>query len=375
MIFIDSCVGYILPLVFTLGHGYCDISNSSGPRPQCFTIILYLIAFAASQSKCPEPSESHQSKHLTLKDEPEMIPVNKVQGLKQSVSMSILPDRIDDDDEDNRPMADLNKRRVSWAFEHPEIPECTDPSLDDIKSLLKKQIRSATETPDFIYLTVSALKNQVSSTYPYEHSGNQEFRKPAHRNLNKSLLAQRSILRNRPKSSPSSIDTKTKANISEGLAAFIEDNIDDGKSMKSGLTSAGRTTHSAKSTEKADPNCPAAGERAQSAQILRVQSAGTPRSKSADSWRLKTAKKLGQRTKKYHGLTTTATETSIVPMLMYPKDGLKPAGNTGNVKRWTSQQSIAKNHPLCSERSLKLRTYTEEVTYMAGLKTTTNKAC
>lgn len=299
-----------------------------------------------------------------------MIPVKEVPRIKQSASMSVLPDRTDDL---ARP-AGLDKRRVSWAFEHPEIPDCADPSLDDVKSLLKKQIRSSVETPDFIYLTISALKNQVMSTYPYEHSNNHEFPKPSH--ARKETSARKPILRHRPKSSPSSIDTKTKASLVEGMAEFLEEHAhaEDGKSMKSGRTSGGRTTHSARSVEKSNQSTTGGAQRAQSAQILRVQSAGLPRSKSADSWRVKTAKKLGEKTKGHHGLTTTATETSIVPMLMYPKDGLKPSLNSSNVKKWPSQQSIAKHHPLCADNNLKLRTYTQEMKHLANIQVHVNSA-
>ncbi|XP_067929155.1 F-box and WD repeat domain containing protein 10B-like [Watersipora subatra] len=315
-----------------------------------------------SQANCE--AEPPQSKHLTLKEEPELIPTSTAPKVKQSVSMSILPDRIDDDDDNEVPATSLEKRRVSWAFEHPEIPKCSDPSLNEMKTLLKKQIRSETQTPDFIYLTISALKNQVASTYPFEHSNNQEFP-----NKQKKNLTCKPILRYRPKSSPSSIDIKTKVDISEGLAEFLADHaiVDDGRSVRSGQTSAGRTSHSGKSMDRV-ASAATAEQRAQSAQMLRVQSAGTPRSKSADCWRVKTAKKLRTRTKGHHGLTTTATETSIVPMLMYPKDGLKPTADKSQIKKWTSQQSIAKNHPLCSDHSLKLRTYTEEMNLLADLK-------
>lgn len=269
----------------------------------------------------------------------------------------------------------LDKRRVSWAFERPEIPVCADPSLDDMKTLLKKQIRSAVQTPDFIYLTVSALKNQAITTFPHEHSNNHEFPKPARSSISNSASNKKPILRHRPQSSPSSIDTKTKMRLSDGMIEFLEEHaaLEDGRSMKSGKTSGGRTTHSARSGDnKAPGGAPTPIQRAHSAQMLRVQSAGTPRSQSAGSWRAKTAKKLAHGHKGYHGLTTSATETNIVPMLMYPRDGLKPHINPLVTKKWPSQETIAKNHPLCSENSLKLRTYTEEMDHIANLKVHAN---
>lgn len=323
-----------------------------------------------ARSTTPAETELHQPKHLTLKEEPEMIPNagNTNPIMKRVASLSILPTRDDEDMEG--PPPGLDKRRVSWAFEKPEIPSCADPTLDDMKTLLKKQIRGTAHTPDFIYLTVGALKNQVMSTYPYEYSNNPEFPKP--QRPGSQLIAsalRRPILKHRPQSSPSSIDTKTKVRISDGMAEFLEEHvaIEDGRSMKSGKTSGGKTSHSARSGDRLGS---APLQRAQSAQIFRVQSAGAPRSQSAGSWRAKTAKKLNQ--KKYHGLTTTATETSMVPMLMYPQNVLKPSIDMTNVKKWPSQESIAKNHPLCSDNTLKLRTYTQEMQHMKDMRSTTS---
>jgi len=319
--------------------------------------------------KTATEAEFTQTKHLTLKDEPEMIP-NDTGSMKRPASMSVLPDHTSLENDGAPP--GLDKRRVSWAFEHPEIPSCSDPSLNDMKALLKKQIRSKVPTPDFIYLTVSALKNQVMSTYPYEHSKNSEFPKPSKPSSVKDTLARRPILKNRPQSSPSSIDTKTKMRISDTMAELLQEHAieEDGRSVKSGKTSGGGTTHSGRSADNRDKAGAKSAQRAQSAHVFRVQSAGTARCQSANSWRAKAVKKLNG--KSYHGLTTTATETNIVPMLMYPKDGLKAKINTANLKKWPSQETIAKNHPLCSGNDLRLRTYTEEAKRIANMQSCEN---
>jgi len=324
-------------------------------------------AFALGDIKTDTHVDIPQTKHLTLKEEPEMIPdvYHDLQSVRRAVSASMLPDRASDDSPP--PTANIDKRRVSWAFEHPDIPSCTDPSLTDMKHLLKKQIRNTVQTPDFIYLTVSALKNQVTTTYPFEYSNNTEFPKPAKLASQSEQNVKKPILRFRPQSSPSSIDTKTKVRLSDGMAEFLEEygvSGEDGKSMKSGKTSGGRTSggktthsartsHSARSTDSKDKSA-------------RVNSAGAPRCQSAGSqWRVKTAQKLASNNRSYHGLTSTATETNIVPMLMYPKDGLRPNVDVSKLKKFPSQASIAQNHPLCSKGSLNLKTYTQETERIA----------
>ena len=177
-----------------------------------------------------------------------MIPISDnifhdLQSVRRAASASVLPDRASDDSPPPTNVSD--KRRVSWAFEHPEIPSCADPSLADMKHLLKKQIRNSVQTPDFIYLTVSALKNQVTTTYPFEYSNNTEFPKPAKLANQKEHGVKKPILRFRPQSSPSSIDTKTKVRLSDGMAEFLEEfgvPGEDGKSTKSAKTSGGRTS-------------------------------------------------------------------------------------------------------------------------------------
>lgn len=268
----------------------------------------------------------------------------------------------------------LENRRVSWAFEHPDIPKCGDPTLDDMKSLLKKQIRSTVQTPDFIYLTVSALKSQTTSSYPYEYSQNQDFPPPKQ---TQPASARRPILRHRPQSSPSSIDTKTKVSLTDSMEELIEETspqADDVKSVKSshtvGHSSQARSIRSSSISRLRRAAAAANGEtalqRAQSAQTIRVRSAGTPRCQSAESWKTKAAKRLPSRAR--NGLSTTATELSVVPMLMYPKEGLKPKINTTKLKKWPSQESIAQHHPMNSTKSLKLMTYTQQAN-LAALKT------
>jgi len=278
-----------------------------------------------------------------------------------------------------------DKRRVSWAFEHPVIPSCEEPSLGDIKALFKKQIRNSVTQPDYVYLTVAALKNQVLSTYPYESSNchHPEFPSKKSQAPFKPVNA-RSILRCRPKSSPSCIDTKAKGSLTDSMEELMDH--EDCKSTRSGRTSAARTSKSARSSlsnrsKYVREANPVVEPRPQSATVLRVQSAGPPRSQSAGITRRvqsaenkqKSGKSAGSK-KTYHGMTTSCTEASFVPMLMYPKGGLKPNVDSTNLKKFASQETIAKNHPLSSGSTMKLRTFTEESKLMAEIRSSKSPA-
>lgn len=310
-----------------------------------------------------------QTKKITLKDEPEVITAEN-SNKQDKITMSRIasaPSLADQYDSAYSHHPALDKRRVSWAFERPEIPSCGEPSLDDMKALLKKQIRSTVNTPDFIYLTVSALKSQSLSTYPYEHSNNQEFGQPSSRAS--SAAARKPILRHRPQSSPSNIDTKTKVSLTDSLEELLEQSaaaVEDMKSVKSGHThgavsSPPRSLRGSLSrNKKPSREMEAPLQRAQSAQAIRVKSAGIPRCQSAESWKTKASRRLPNRTR--NGLSTTATEASVVPMLMYPKDGLKPKVDTTRLKKWPNPESIAQHHPINATKSLKLMTYTQQQT-------------
>lgn len=260
----------------------------------------------------------------------------------------------------------MDQRRVSWAFEHPDIPDCTEPSLDEMKFLLKKQIRGTAKTPDFIYLSVSSLKNPVYSTYPYEHSKAMEFDKLQKTKAPKQATRKSILRQNRPQSSPSSID-KAKGKISAEELSSLMQGMASGEPQpgKSGQVSTHKAVRSIKSAEpyrESSTDCELSPNRVHSAHTLRVKSAGTPRCPSMDmNWKADTKRQIVAKPRA--GLSTTATEINIVPMLMYPPNGLKPNTSKTLLKKYTTQEAVARQHPLNTTKTLNLRTFTQQSHY------------
>ena len=112
----------------------------------------------------------------------------------------------DDSDVSSEEYGDM-RRRVSWAFEHPDIPKTKELSLSETKALLRSQIRAKEEVvpPDFIYLTVNAIQNSMKQTDAYRNMelGRVEAPRPPPRQPG------------RPTSSPSRIDPRTKVPVEE----------------------------------------------------------------------------------------------------------------------------------------------------------------
>ncbi|XP_052785780.1 uncharacterized protein LOC128221253 isoform X3 [Mya arenaria] len=99
------------------------------------------------------------------------------------------------------------RRRISWAFEHPLVPKTKDISLSETKALLRSQMRMKSESivpPDFIYLTVNSIQNSLK---PSEAGNNTE------RNMldSRKVHLDTRLRQNRPSSSPSKIDPRSKA--------------------------------------------------------------------------------------------------------------------------------------------------------------------
>lgn len=129
----------------------------------------------------------------------------------------------------------IYRRRVSWAFEKPIVPTTKDISLSETKALLRSQMRAKAEhivPPDFIYLTVNQIQ---ASMKPTETNAN-----TAH-NMQDSRQIHINTRHDRPSSSPSKIDPRTKVPVEQlDLSMFREQHDDetlsevsDWKSVKS----------------------------------------------------------------------------------------------------------------------------------------------
>ena len=95
-----------------------------------------------------------------------------------------------------------SRRRVSWAFEHPRIPRSKRVTLNEVKSLLRSQmrIRGKPVPPDFVYLSINAIQ---TSMRPTEATVNmQEMKREEELRTSRHL--------GRPVSSPGMIDPRTK---------------------------------------------------------------------------------------------------------------------------------------------------------------------
>lgn len=122
-----------------------------------------------------------------------------------SVSMADPPVTVIEDD--YKPPIEIS-RRVSWAFEHPEIPKSTELNLSETKALLRSQIRMKENVipPDFIYMTLNAIQNSMN---PSSEAGRNTYVN----NQEKSLGMKTRL--ERPSSSPSKIDPRTKVPVEE----------------------------------------------------------------------------------------------------------------------------------------------------------------
>lgn len=110
----------------------------------------------------------------------------------------------DSNDEDSK---GDTRRRVSWAFEHPRIPRCKKLRLNEVKSLLRSQmrIRGKPVPPDFVYLSINAIQ---ASMKPTEATANMQLMK-----REEELRYSRHL--GRPVSSPGMIDPRTKVPVEE----------------------------------------------------------------------------------------------------------------------------------------------------------------
>ncbi|XP_060063470.1 F-box and WD repeat domain containing protein 10B-like [Ylistrum balloti] len=341
------------------------------------------------------------------------------------------PDQYDDDDDDeNGPSASGLKRRVSWAFEKPLLPKSKDISLSETKSLLRSQIRMKSESivpPDFIYMTVNAIQNSMKTT---ETNSNTQVNFKLTNNL-------ADTLKNRPSSSPPKIDPRTRLGPGEiGIEKFIiEDKVDtmsefsDVKSIKSIKSTKAKDDGMPESPEKEIYATPcdikptkiklrqslhskktkstvpigrvirpisASAKRKETDPELKARGirpgtapAQTNRPDTAVSVRSTIAPSLPgvsppQKPRGQYGLSSTAMESSVVPMLMYPADMKEKLSQLIQEKR--SQNKIedvqsagdgtgqilgkvsAYNDPMRSHVKFDLRTYEQEKDYISSIE-------
>ena len=124
---------------------------------------------------------------------------SRVQGsLHSSSAHDIL---VVDVDRDKGAQPDM-RRRVSWAFERPHITRSKKMSLNEVRSLLRSQIRLRGKPvpPDFVYLSINAIR---ASMKPTEATANMQVTK-----RDAELRCSRHL--GRPVSSPGMIDPRTK---------------------------------------------------------------------------------------------------------------------------------------------------------------------
>ena len=283
--------------------------------------------------------------------------------------------RGDDDDSDMIEEEEGERqRRVSWAFQHPNIPKTKELNLNETKSLLRSQIRARGDVipPDFIYLTVNAIQASMKSS---------ELSKHMEANRRDQELARTKQL-GRPSSSPSRIDPRTRLPLQDlGMdtlmfeRGLIPAGASDAHSVAESRVS--RFTQSSKRTTQPAETGPVVATKAvyvrdfnvtslqpadkkfvsvhaqnlkssiPKGQLMRPHTASAavpshgmnavtpqpPRSKSVGygsrPFTAKTAMSSitssslapsSPRKKKYHGFSTSATEPVMVPMLMYSKD-------------------------------------------------------
>lgn len=126
------------------------------------------------------------------------------------------------------------QRRVSWAFEQPLIPKTKDITLSETKALLRSQMRMRAESvvpPDFIYLTVNAIQNSMK---PTEVSTNTEQNmldaKKAQVDLKLDKIDTR-LRQNRPSSSPSKIDPRTRVPVETLDLSHLKDKQPDADTL------------------------------------------------------------------------------------------------------------------------------------------------
>ena len=316
------------------------------------------------------------------------------------------------------------QRRISWAFEKPIVPKTKDISLSETKALLRSQMRARAENiipPDFIYLTVNQIQ---ASMNPTETNANTEL------NMQDSRKMYIDTRHNRPSSSPSKIDLRTKVPVEELDLSMFRDRHDDEtlsevsdfksvKSLKSTKSresipvTADREIYSTRCQVKPIKTSPKVSLHPQrirstlprgrvirpiSASATRKEPPPTPprvgRPVTAPHFRVRpdTATSIPSQIaaslpgvqptrKKQLGVSTAEDEVSMVPMLMYPSDMKEKLANLLKEKRLqrheeslesASEIGVGKvspyNDPMRTHVKFELRTHNQERDYIVDVE-------
>ena len=316
------------------------------------------------------------------------------------------------------------QRRISWAFEKPIVPKTKDISLSETKALLRSQMRAKAENiipPDFIYLTVNQIQ---ASMKPNETNANTEL------NMQDSRKIYMDTRHDRPSSSPSKIDPRTKVPVEElDLSMFRErhddetlSEVSDFKSVKSIKSTKSRESipvtadkevYSTRCEVKQIKTSPKVSMHPQrirttlprgrvirpiSATATRKEPPPTPpragRPVTAPTFRARpdTATSIPSQIaaslpgvqpskKKQPGFPTTGDEVSMVPMLMYPPDMKERLATMLKEKRLqrheellesASEMGVGKvspyNDPMRSHVKFELRTHNQERDYIVDVE-------
>ncbi|XP_045213693.2 F-box and WD repeat domain containing protein 10B-like isoform X2 [Mercenaria mercenaria] len=364
-------------------------------------------ATVSAHSKPPLPSSS-KSRPQTSK------------SAQSGYSVTIMDDVAEQEWEEEEWREPIRlQRRISWAFENPIVPKSKDISLSETKSLLRSQMRMKAESivpPDFIYLTVNAIQNSMQ---PSETSANTE------QNILDRKLDTR-LRKNRPSSSPSKIDPRTRVPVDQiDLSQFHEkeDNdtlseVSDHRSIKSAKSkdsipvATDREIYSTKCQVKplkTSPKVSVHPKRIRTTlpkgRVIRPISASVTRKEPHEpdqvqfkSGRPITAPHLRVRPdtastlpsniaasmpgvhppkRKQQNIATTGYEANIVPMLMYPADMKEKLATLLKEKRQhrtdellesASEMGLGKvsqfNDPMRSHVKFELRTHNQERDYI-----------
>lgn len=272
------------------------------------------------------------------------------------------------------------RRRVSWSFDNRTLPRSKKLPLSEMKTLLRSQIRVKGEVPppDFIYLSVNAIHNRMKPDRALKDVEITEGRRKEELESYKK--------QDRPFSSPSRIDPRTKIYVDEmnwqnllSPNEFIEDddiesidssNFSSISSIREGVTEPRNSTivkeygpvvvekkriasaHSAK-TKTSIPK----------AEHIRPHTS-TERHTVSDIERVNNlrSKSVGPSTKK-NRITSSAKELNQVPMLMYP-DALKTSKLAVEVRRrriekQKKRRDNLENDPLKENVKFELLTHDE----------------
>ena len=307
------------------------------------------------------------------------------------------------------------QRRVSWSFQYPEIGRTRDVGLNEMKSLLRSQIRAEGNVvpPDFIYLSVNAIQNNMK---PMEPEKNMEYkRREQELAVNKRL--------GRPSSSPARIDPRTKVDIDDmSLDRYLDEDDTEMVSetgSKSSKTSRAKSASSfgqmpldktvvtdfkvtqAKYKNKDSSHLSSVKTTIPKGRILRPHTAHVVRGSPPNSFQDKrvrcksavpvlehptsagtesTSLPIGSLPTGSHSFTTTLKEVSMVPMLMHPSDlseklekmKQKNRINRLGVQKSSSDQAVGKvspyNTPFRSNVDFKLQTYQQVQKLMTDIE-------